>query len=136
MSLVGLDSEEAASNYKHEGTSKDLPKEFRRDWSCCGGPRCFGVGAGLSISDVPYVAFGIGELVPFDTHSQVPRPHDQSVVAHFRCRHSSYEVNITSLPYTVDTSASSEANNRVIVSACDATATTYVAHAFFSASSV
>ena len=43
VSFVGLDSEEAASNYKHEGTSEDLPREFRRDWACCGGPRCCGV---------------------------------------------------------------------------------------------
>ena len=42
-SLVELNSEANASNYKHEGTSENLPREFRRDWACCGRPRCYGV---------------------------------------------------------------------------------------------
>ena len=42
-STVELDSEANARNYKHKGTSEDLPREFRRDWACCGEPRYCGV---------------------------------------------------------------------------------------------
>ena len=113
------------------------------------------VEVGQSIIDVPHVVFGNWILAPCNTHNHVPRPRDRSVVARFRYKHSFYEVNITSFRtqwtpvpvakwlqaivdgkaapaiYTVHSTAPAYQNNRVIVSARDATATTYVADAFF-----
>ena len=162
---MGLDSEEAASNYKHEGTSEDLPREFRRDWACCGGPRCCGVfrifqcsvETDLSIIDVPYVAFG--DLVDSSlcTLTVTSLGNVTEVLSPaFDAGTLFYEVNVTSVTYTVDASASSDAATglgvdgkaapaiytvhstapayqeiRVLVSARDATTTTYIVHAFF-----
>ena len=57
MSLVGLDSEEAASNYNHEG---DATGRVVEDLVAAASSASFSasVGAGLGIIDVPYVAFG------------------------------------------------------------------------------
>ena len=162
VSLVRQDIEAAASNYKHEIQVKILPQQFRGDKACCGRPRCCGVfhifqsfcGAGLSIIDVPHV-WKLGELIPCDTHSHVPRHVTKVLSSAFDADTIFYEVNVTSLTYTVAACASSEAatslnvdgkavpanyighstaaayqENRVLVSARDATTTTYVVHAF------
>ena len=99
VSLVGLDSEEAASNYKHEGTSKDLPREFWRDWACCGGHRVTEVLLPLSMQalfsteqhhsltyrDVPVFLTGITSLRAWQTRgpAKVLKKARRFIIARF-----------------------------------------------------
>ena len=120
------------------------------------------VGAVLSFIDVPYVAFGDMADSSLATLTVTFLGHVTDVLSPaFDAGTLFYEVNVTSVTYTVDASASSAAATglevdgksapaiytvhstapayqeiRVLVSACDATTTTYVVHAFFSPSSV
>ena len=107
------------------------------------------VEAGLSIIDVPHVVFGNLVDSSLATLTVTSLGHVTEVFSPaFDAGTLFYEVNVTSLTYTLDASANSEVatggsgytvhstapayqNNRVIVSARDATTTTYVAHAFF-----
>ena len=115
------------------------------------------VGAGLSIIDVPHVAFGNLVNSSLATLTVTSLNHVTKMLSPaFNADTIFYEVNATSLTYTVDACASSEAatglnvnrqavpaiyimhstapayqENRVLVSACDTTTTTYVVHAFF-----
>ena len=115
------------------------------------------VGAGLSIIDVPYVAFGDLVDSSLSTLTVTSLGHVTEVLSPaFDAGTLFYEVNVTSLTYTVDASASSDAATglevdgkaapaiytvhstapayqeiRMLVSARDATTTTYIVHAFF-----
>ena len=115
------------------------------------------VGAGLSIIDVPHVAFGDLVDSTLSTLTVTFLGHVTKVLSSaYDANTLFYEVNVTSLTYTVDASASSDAaagldvdgkaapaiytvhstspayqENRVLVSARDATTTIYVVHAFF-----
>ena len=161
MSLVGLDSKEAISNYKHDGTSEDLPREFRRrvveDLVAAASSAYFSasVGAGPSIIDVPYVAFGDLVDSSLSTLTVTSLGHVTEVLSPaFDVGTLFYEVNVTSLTYTVDASARSDAATglkvkrhtpstlctrqlprsrklKVLVLAHDVTTTTYIVHAFF-----
>ena len=68
------------------------------------------VGAGLSISDVPYVAFGDLVESSFSTLAVTSLGHvTKALSPTFDAGTLFYEVNVTSLTYTVDASASSDA---------------------------
>ena len=114
------------------------------------------VEAGLSIIDVPHVTFGNWVDSSLATLTVTSLGHVTEVLSPaFDTSTLFYEVNVTALRtqwtpvpvakwlqaivdgkaapaiYTVHSTAPAYQNNRVIVSARDATTTTYVAHAFF-----
>ena len=101
---MGLDINTAASNYKHEGAREDLPREFRR--------RLRGrisVETGLNITDVPHVVFGNLVDSSLATLTVTSLGHVTEVLSPaFDTSTLFYEVNVTSLTYTVDASASSK----------------------------
>ena len=140
--------------------SSDATKRVVKDLVTAASSASFGdsVGAGLSIIDVPHVAFGnlVNSFIAPLTVTSFG--HVTKVLSPaFDADSIFYEINVTSLTYTVDACASSEVatglnvngkvvpaiyivhstapayqkkKNRVLVSACDTTTTTYVVHAF------
>ena len=149
MSHVGLDSEATASTkaqMKIFLESSDATGRVVEDLVAATSSASFSasVGAGLSIIDVPHVVFGDFTVTSLGHVTEVLSPA-------FDAGTLFYEVNVTSLTYTLDASASNDAatnmgtrhlhcaldssrvpgKERVLVSARDATTTTNVVHTFF-----
>ena len=152
---MGLDIEAATSNYKHESTSEDLPREFVAAASSAAFRTS--VSAVLYIIDVPHVSFRNLVNSSYATLTVTSLGHVTQVLSPaFDADTIFYEVNVTSLTYMVNACASNEEGatglevdkkrsrhlhpcstdpayheNKELVSARDTTTTTYVVHAFF-----
>ena len=106
-SLVELDSEANARNYKHKGTSEDLPRESDATGRVVENLVTTASSASFSASDVADLSIIVVPHVAFETWWT---HHVTKVLSPaFDADTLFYEVNVTSLTYSVDASASSEA---------------------------